>query len=181
MKVTQLSKRRVFSGRAIQVDEVDLDFGNGKKSTYELVGFKVVTGVSALPVEGKYVYLIRHYQAGIDTVGYSLPTGGLNAGEDPQKRIQLELMEELGMKAGKLTLLTRVHSLPGYIGAEAGYIYLAENLKPEKRAGDEEFDIEVVKLDLDKALDLVREGVIIDGRTMLGLLYYAQFCRRKNA
>lgn len=172
MAVTQHGRRRVFEGKVVMVDEVDLDFGNGKRATYELIGFRVVTGVSALPVEGNSIYLIRHYQAGIDEVGYSLPTGGLEEGEDPQARMQEEMMEELGMRAKKLTLMTRVHSLPGYIGTLPGYIFLAEGLSEERREGDEAYEIEVVKMTLVEAMDKVRSGEIIDGRTMLALLYY---------
>jgi 8-oxo-dGTP pyrophosphatase MutT (NUDIX family) len=168
------STRRVFEGKVVRVDEVDLDFGNGNTPTYELVTFNVVTGVSALPVQDDEVWLIKHYHVGIDGDAYGLPTGGLNAGEDPLERMQLELQEELGYRANKLTLLLRTHSMPGYVGTEPGYVYLASELEPSRLPGDEEYPITIERLKLTQALEMIKEGKIVDGRTMLALLYYAR-------
>jgi len=170
-----LAKKRVFTGKVVYVDEVDLDFENGKKASFELIGFDVVTGVSALPIQNGEVWLIKHYQLGMGKEGYSLPSGGLEAGEDPLERMQIELQEELGYKAGKLSLLTRAHIMPGYIGVEPGYIFLAEDLKPSKLPGDEDYSIEVVKIPIERALKMITSGEISDGRTILALLYYREF------
>lgn len=167
-----LAKRRVFTGRVTRIDEVDLDFGNGQQATYELIKFDTITGVSALPVTDNGVILIRHYQAGLNQVGWSLPTGGLNKGENPKKRMQLELQEELGYQAGQLTLMLRTHLMPGYIGSKPGYLFLAQDLTPANLPGDEAYDIEVVKFTWDEVNKLVDQGKIVDARTLLALLWY---------
>ena len=167
-----LDTRRVFTGKVVRVDEVDLDFKNGQTATYELVNFDTLTGVSALPVTATGVILIRHYLAGLDKVGWSLPTGGLNKGEDPKKRMQTELQEELGYKAGKLTLMLRAHLMPGYLGSEAGYLFLAQALTPSRLPGDETYDIEVVKLTWPEVDRLMKDQKIADARTLLALLWY---------
>jgi 8-oxo-dGTP pyrophosphatase MutT (NUDIX family) len=169
-----IARRRVYTGKVTRVDEIDLDFGNGNTPTYELVTFDVVTGVSALPVQDDEVWLISHYHVGIDAETYSLPSGGLHAEEDPAERMQLELQEELGYRANKLTLLLRTHSMPGYVGTEPGYLYVASELEPSRLPGDEEYPITIERLKLTQALEMIKEGKIVDGRTMLALLYYAR-------
>jgi 8-oxo-dGTP pyrophosphatase MutT (NUDIX family) len=169
-----ISKRQVFTGKVTTISEVDLDFENGSKRTFEVVGFNVVTGVSALPIKDEKLLLIKHYQAGIHADGYSLPTGGLGAHEDPETRMQLELQEEIGYKAGKMTLLARLDILPGYISTKSGYLYLAEKLKPSAKVGDEPYTIDLHRLTLTQALDMVVSGKIRDTRTMLAILYYAR-------
>lgn len=171
------AKRRVFTGRVTRIDEVDLDFRNGNKPTFEVVSFDTLTGVSALPVEGKDVLLIKHFQTGLGKEALSLPTGGLNPGEDPKQRMQIELQEELGYKAGRLTLMARAHAMPGYIGTEPGYLYLAQDLVKSKLPGDEAYPIEVCRMSLEIALDKVKTGEIVDARTMLALLYYERWYR----
>lgn len=170
------NRRTVFNGRVVKVEEANLDFG-GKQAIFELVRFNVETGVSALPVEDDHVWLIEHYQLGIDQVALSLPTGGLNQGENPEKRMNQELQEEIGMKAGKLTLMARINTLPGYIGTDPGYLYLAQELKEDPLPGDEAYPITTRKIALTKALEMVEQGIIKDGRTMLALLWYDRFNR----
>ena len=85
--VTKKAERRVFEGKVTRVDELDLDFGNGKQKTFEVVKFNTVTGVSALPVTPQGVMLIKHYQAGLGYESWSLPTGGLAQGENPQEKL----------------------------------------------------------------------------------------------
>lgn len=157
------------------MEEVDLDFENGKKSTYEIVEFKVVTGVTALPVRGNQIILIKHYQAGINDEGYALPTGGLNRGEDPYSRMNEELMEEIGMRSQDLSLMARFDVLPGYIGTEAGYLFLAKDLVPERKEGDEDYSITIEKVTLNEAVDMVKTHKITDLRTVCAILWYERF------
>lgn len=170
-----IQKRRVFEGRVVNVTEVDLDFENKKKATFEIIEFSTVTGVTALPIMGKEVILIKHYQAGINQEGYSLPTGGLNKGEDPYQRMNEELMEEIGMRSQDLTLMARFNGLPGYIGSEAGYYFIARDLVPEKHDGDEEYTIKIETMSFDRVMEKVKRQEIRDLRTVCALLWFDKF------
>lgn len=165
-----------YRGAILSIAEKFIDFGNGNKRTFEVINWNVVTGVSALPLlDDQTVMLIEHFQAGIETSCLSLPTGGLSSGENPEERMNIELQEEIGFFAKELTLMYRSHVLPGYVGTQAGYIYVAKQLVPSKLAGDEPFDIKIHSLPLSKAIKMIKSGEIIDSRTVQALLYYQAF------
>jgi len=174
-----LKRKRVFKGKVVRVEEIDIDFGKGKTATFELVKFNTITGVSALAIDqNNNVILAKHFHLAPQKRILTLPTGGLEKGDNPELRMQQELQEEIGYKAGKLTLLTRMYAIPGYIGSQPAYIFLALNLTPSKLPGDEHETIEVVKIPFKKALQMVKSGKISDGRTVLALLFYSKFFKK---
>ena len=160
------SQEVVYQGNKIRISKCQMDFGNGNTPTYELIDFDTATGISILPITETGLKLIKHYQLGLDADAWSLPTGGLEKGEDPKVRAGLELQEETGFKAARLDLLYRIHQLPGYIGGDAGYIYVAYDLTPSPLPGDEPFPIEVYDFTWKEALEMIRNGEIVDGRTL---------------
>jgi len=172
-----ISEKTVFSGKVVRVVECQMDFGEGKTPMYERIDFNTRTGVSILPLTDTGVKLIRHYQLGLDCESWALPTGGLEQDEEPKLRAQYELEEETGFTSNELTLLLRTHQLPGYVGSEPGYIFVAKNLTPKTRQGDEPFTITVADFDWETVLQMIRIGEIIDGRTISSLLYYDRFYR----
>jgi 8-oxo-dGTP pyrophosphatase MutT (NUDIX family) len=149
---------------------------------FECIDFEVETGVSALPVNHTgELLLIKHFQLGIRQDGISLPTGGLNRGEDPETRMQLELQEEAGLKAGRLTLMARSHPLPSYISTIPGYIFLAQKLTPSKIKGDEPYDISLLNVSPAQALSMIQSGEITDSRAALAILLYHTFYMSESA
>lgn len=162
----------VYQGNILSVTKNHLTFSNNNQAVFELVKFHIETGVSALPVDQGQIILIKHYHLGVDQETYSLPSGGLEYGEDPEERMQLELQEEIGFKAKKLALLMRSHPLPGYLGTSPGYIYYATDLISSKRIGDEPYPIRVQSFELETVLTMIQSGIIYDLRTISAILMY---------
>ncbi len=172
------SEETIFSGKKVSITQCQMDFGNGKTPVYERIDFDTKTGVSILPITQNGFLLIKHYQLGLDQDLWTLPTGGLETNEDPQQRAIWELEEEAGFTSAHISLLFRTHQLPGYIGSQPGYIFVATELSPKKRVGDEPFPITVSEFSWEDGLKMIRDGVIIDGRTIMSLLYYDRFYRK---
>ncbi|MFC1653652.1 NUDIX hydrolase [Patescibacteria group bacterium] len=171
-----IDKKTTYKGKVVSVEEVEIDFNNGNVSTFERVKFNVETGVSALPMDKSgNIILIKHFQLGVGKRIITLPTGGLEKGEDPKKRMAMELQEEIGFYPNKLTLLMRAHAIPGYVGTEPFYIYLAEDLVPSKTKGDELEDIEVIKIPYDKVVEMIKNGEIEDSRIIMAVLFHQKF------
>ena len=174
-----LKRKTAYKGRITQIEEVDIDFGNGSTATFELVNFSMVTGVTILPIdENNFVYMVKQFKLGVKERIISLPSGGLNKGEDPLEVAKKEIQEEIGFKSKNIKLMFRGHSSPGYIGSIPGYFYLAKDLMPSKIEGDEIEDIEVIKLPLDKVLQMIKSGEIIDSKTISAILYYKTFYKK---
>src|ERR1044072_2849172 len=88
-----------------------------------------------------------------------LPAGTLNDGERPEIGAARELEEELGVVAGNLEKLSEFFVSPGFC-EEKMWLYLATDLTPTaQRLDDDEF-LEVVRLPIDRALQMIAEGEI---------------------
>jgi 8-oxo-dGTP pyrophosphatase MutT (NUDIX family) len=171
-----LKKKTVYQGRVVAIEEVDIDFDNGKTATFELINFNVVTGITILPIDDQdFCYFVKQFKLGAKDRIINLPSGGLEVGEDPLEAANKELQEEIGFKSNNISLMFRSHSSPGYVGSEAAYYYLAKDLIPSKLPGDEIESIQIIKLPFEKALKMVRSGEIKDTGTITAILYYQQF------
>ena len=101
---------------------------------------------------------------------------GLVDGDDPETAIRREAGEELGVTIGGLHHIYDVYMSPGSI-TERLYFYAAA-YTPAHRTGagggliDEGEDIEVLELPFARALEMVADGRIADGKTIM-LLHWA--------
>jgi ADP-ribose pyrophosphatase len=96
----------------------------------------------------------------------------LNQGERPEEGAARELEEELGFVAGKLQKLTEFFVSPGFC-EEKMWVYLATDMtQTEQRLEDDEL-LDVVRLPLSQALEMITAGEIEDAKTIIGLMLAA--------
>ena len=101
---------------------------------------------------------------------------GLLDDQDPETAIRRETREELGVTIGEVHHLYDVYMSPGSV-TECLHFYAAPyTLAARVDAGggdaDEGEDIEVLELPYDKALEMILDDQICDGKTIM-LLYWA--------
>src|SRR5229473_3570936 len=106
-----------------------------------------------------------------------IPAGRLNPGEDPQVCAHRELLEEVGVKAGRVERLTTIWTTPGFTD-ERIHLFWAADLTADKHAREPDEFIEVMPKPLSETLNLIRDGVICDAKTVVGILYMAGFTLR---
>lgn len=100
---------------------------------------------------------------------------GLLDDEAPDICIQREAAEETGFRIGSPRRVFEAYMSPGAV-TEKLYFYVAEYWR-DQRAGDgggdhtEGEDIEVVELPFERALQMIGDGEIMDGKTIMLLLY----------
>jgi len=97
-----------------------------------------------------------------------LPAGKIDAGEPPEETAARELGEEVGYQAGRLTKIAECYSTPGFCD-EKLHIYLAEDLTPVQADGDEDEDLEVVRLTRAELLQYLQYGRFRDAKTIIGI------------
>lgn len=120
------------------------------------------------------VLLLRQYRHAVGAELVELPAGTLEPNEAPETCAARELAEETGRRAGTLKHLTTFWSSPGIL-REKMHLFLAQDLTDAAQSLDEDEVIEVVEVALSDAVEMVRDGRIADAKTIVGLLYCAQF------
>ena len=171
-----LSSEDVFRGRAFTVS-VDRVREQGHEYPREVVrhpGSGVV-----LPLHGDgTVSLVRQYRHPAVKYLLEAPAGGRGQFESPEDCARRELEEELGLVAGRLELLAEFFVSPGFC-AEKMWLYLASDLTETRARPEEDEFLEVVRLPLPRALELISTNEIEDAKTIIGLMLAAQVVNRK--
>ncbi len=162
----------IFHGKVfdVKVDEIEYN-GSGNKSFREIAAHPGGAVVLPLKSDGKII-LVKQYRYPHNEVLLELPAGKLDKDEDPLKCAVRELQEETGYASNKITKLGKIYTTPGFC-SEVLHIYLAENLLPgnlNREEGEEE--MEIVELSLDKIEAKIRNGEIVDAKTICGIAYY---------
>jgi ADP-ribose pyrophosphatase len=168
----------VFQGRKFEV----------QRRAVEIAGtahvFDIVTHPGAaviLPVlDDHRIVLIHNYREAVRTELLEVPAGTIDPGESAQTCAGRELTEETGYTAGSVTPLVDCYSSPGILN-ERMYGFLATDLTPGPTAHESGEQIRVTTTTLDEALEGIRTGRILDGKTILMLLYYERFIRDGEA
>jgi ADP-ribose pyrophosphatase len=155
---------------SFRLDDVELpDGARIEYGVLESGGFAAVVPVT----RGGDVVLVRQWRQPLDAFTLELPSGGVDAGEEPESAARRELFEETGYRAEKLEHLTTVHTSTGR-STEVCHLFWCEAVRDERgpRPEPTEF-IRVVEVTFEEALRMASEGGITDAATMLGLLLAA--------
>jgi len=174
----QLASRRVYKGRVVDVDVDTVQFPDGSTGQLEMIrhpGAAAVVPFASDP-RGKdpTILLIKQYRYATNGPLIEIPAGRLDPGEDPKACAERELLEEVGVKAGRLERLTTIWTTPGFTD-ERIHLFWAADLTADKHAREPDEFIEVTPKPLSEALTLIRDGGINDAKTVLCILFVAGF------
>jgi ADP-ribose pyrophosphatase len=165
-----ISSQKVFAGR---VFNVTVDTVREGDLTYQREVVHHGGSAVIVPVfDDGTVALVRQYRH--PTVRYLLeiPAGTLAEGERPDAGAERELQEELGVTAGRLEKLSEFFVSPGFC-EEKMWVYIATELvQGQQRLEDDEI-LDVVRLPLSEALEMITSGEIQDAKTIIGLMLAA--------
>ena len=164
----QLSFDYKFKGRIInlRVDEALLP--NGANATREVVEHN--GGICVVPItENGEVLMVEQYRYPYGEVILEIPAGKRDGNEEPLEGGKRELREETGAVAEKYTFLGELYPTPGYCG-EVIYMYLATGLSFGETDPDEDEFLNVKKIPLEKAVDMIMKGEIKDAKTQTAIL-----------
>ena len=172
MKETTLRTERIYSGRIVKLDVIDVRLPDGKETTREIIRHPGAVALVALDAEQR-VLLVRQYRNAADKILLEIPAGTLHPDEAPLACAERELQEETGYRPGKLEPLGGIYAAPGYT-TEFIHLFLATDLSESRLAMDDDEFIEVERLPLADALAMIEQGVIADGKSVAGLLRVAR-------
>lgn len=171
---TTLSGEVKYDNPWITVTEYQVINPSGGRGIYGKVHFKnKAIGVVAIDKDLN-TWLVGQYRYTLNSWQWEIPEGGGAFGEDAIISAQRELREETGLIAHKWTEVVHLHT-SNSVTDEEGYIFLAEELEEGVSAlEDTEADLKVWKLPFKDALNMVLEGKITDGLSVMGILRVAR-------
>jgi ADP-ribose pyrophosphatase len=166
-----VSEKRVFDGRLLKVDSIEVELPDGRKSVREVVRHPGAAVVLLRGEKGEFVF-VRQFRKATEKVMLEIVAGTLEEGEDPEECARREVGEEAGMTVTSIEELGVVFPAPGYT-SEKLHIYFAEASEGgEGFTPDEDENIERVFLS-EAAIDgMVAEGSIDDAKTLAAWLLY---------
>jgi ADP-ribose pyrophosphatase len=162
-----VSRRHVYEGRVVNLRVDTVRLPSGRITTREIVEHGGSVAIVALGDEDD-VLLVNQFRSAVGTALLELPAGTLEAGEEAEACALRELEEETGFAAEHIEELYVFYTSPGFCN-ERIWLYLATGLKPGSQDVASDESIEVVKLPLSIAMEMIGSGEICDGKTILGL------------
>jgi ADP-ribose pyrophosphatase len=165
-----LDSKQIFSGRVFDVT-VDTVREGDKTYVREVVHHPGSAVIVPAFNDGE-IAMVRQYRHPAVRYLLELPAGTLNEKERPEEGAARELEEELGLVAGKMEKLCEFFVSPGFC-SEKMWVYLATDLTETAQRLEDDEAIEVVRLPLSRALQMITDGEIEDAKTIIGLMLAA--------
>ncbi len=167
MKIVE--SKEVYNCKLFRVTEDKaVDGKNGfeiKRSVVRHAGSAVMMAMD----DKKRILLVRQYRLPADEYMWELPAGKVDDGEKPIQAAKRELAEETGYKARKWSKLVSFFASPGYV-QERMTIFLATDLIEGEATPMDDENIESRWFKRKEVAQMIRDGKIQDGKTIIG--YY---------
>jgi ADP-ribose pyrophosphatase len=173
-----LSSRTVYKGKVFWVTSDEVVEPGGIRVKRDVVrhnGSVVILAIDDRKnPDDPEILLIRQYRHAAGQFLMELPAGRIEPGEKLMPAAKRELLEETGYRARRWSRLVQYYASPGFV-AESMDILLAEDLvhAPGEGTPDEDEHIEVHPTPLSEAVRLAMTGKLHDGKSLIGVLFYA--------
>ena len=184
--VTQVEARTVFSQAqrqtTVQLIYQGRVFAVKRHAAQEPGGVRVVREVIHHPgsavilplLPNRRIVLIRQYRLAVGASIWELPAGTIDVGEKPLQTARRELAEETGYRSSRWRKLTSFYPSPGLL-SERMHLFLAQDLRPGTARPEADERIFTRSFSRAELLRMIRAGKIQDGKSLVGVLYWAQW------
>jgi ADP-ribose pyrophosphatase len=151
-----------------------VDFGvehaslpNGVEIDLAVIRHPGASAIVALDDDGQ-VAMIHQFRYAIGGYLWEIPAGVRNANETPLKCAHRELAEEAGLAATRWDHLGYIVTIPSFCDERID-LYLARELKFASGTKDIDEVISVKKITLAETMRMIRDGEIVDAKTIAAL------------
>ena len=167
-----LESQTIYEGPIFTITHDTVQLGDGSSSIRDVLLHH--GGVCVIPItDNNEIFMVRQFRYPFRTVTMEVPAGKLEAGEDHSVCGRRELLEETGCVCSEFIYLGEMYPTPAY-NSEITHMYLARGLEYQNQCLDEGEFLEVVKIPITEAVEMVMKGEIKDGKTQLVILKAAR-------
>lgn len=170
MELTEktLSSKSVFDGKILHITLDEVELPDGRKSKREVVNHSGGVSVVALDDNNNLLF-VKQFRYPYKEVVLELPAGKLEKGSSPLENGKRELLEETGAVGYSYISLGQVYPSPGYT-AEIIHLYACRVQSVGNSQLDEGEFLNVEKIPLSKAVEMVLNNQIPDAKTQIAVL-----------
>jgi 8-oxo-dGTP pyrophosphatase MutT (NUDIX family) len=171
----QLSESKIHQGFVWHLATAEFESPDGELFSRDIVRSPGAVGVLPLLFDsegGASVVLVSQYRPPYGRAIIEIPAGMRDIeGEDTAEVARRELIEEAGLSAGSVELLTEIYPSPGMTDSVTT-LYLATECTEvaHDRQGPEEVHLEVLRVTLAEAIAMLERGEICDAKSVVALL-----------
>ena len=161
-----LSSRRVFEGRLLKLDVMEVQLEGEQRGRREVIRHPGAAVVLARRPDGRFVF-VRQFRKPMERELLEVIAGCLNPGEAPDACAAREVREETGYEVAALRPLGSAYTSPGFCD-EMMHMFFAElKAGPETPMPDEDERVEPVVLGKNEVDAMMARGEIVDAKTLL--------------
>ncbi len=163
-----LNSKTIFDGKILRIllDEVKLPDGN--TASREVV--KHVGGVCVAPLDkDNNLYFVRQFRYPYKEITLELPAGKLEKGLTVLENGKRELKEETGCEGYSFISLGAMYPSTGYTN-EIIHLYACKVKSIGEQSPDDDEFLNVEKIPLNKAVEMVLNNCIPDAKTQIAVL-----------
>jgi 8-oxo-dGTP pyrophosphatase MutT (NUDIX family) len=178
-----LARKKIYENPWILVQEDEVINPSGGRGIYGTVSFKnKALGIVPVDEEG-CTWLVGQYRYPLNEYSWEIPMGGGKIVENRKdfetqllEAAQRELLEETGLVAQKWTKIARIHT-SNSVTDEEGFVFLAQELSQTDSSPEETEKLEIVRIPLSQALQMVMDDKITDAISMIGIMKVAKMLK----
>ena len=166
-----LSRKTVYEGHIINVDVLDVELENGRKSVREIVQHGVAVAIIPRLADGRFAF-IRQFRKPMERICFEVVAGNVDHnGECEAETAIRELQEETGYIAESVELLGPIYPSIGYCSERIDVFFCEVSGKGETSFDDDE-RIETVIVTEGEIDEMIRTDRIADAKTLAAWMLY---------
>ncbi len=164
LKEKVLNEKLIYKGSFIDVLNINVELPNGKNTSRDIIKHPGATAIIPF-IDEENIILVEQFRLALNKNLLEIPAGKLDKGEEPIKCAKRELQEETGYIANNLEYLGCMATAPGFCD-EIIYLYKASDLTIGNKNEDDDEFTNVKIVNINKVKEMIKNGEIIDGKTI---------------